>query len=69
MSRIHSMDRFAPPTERDEDTPVTSCYECGQELYEGDSVLWFDGVKFCSEGCLFEYLGVETETLYKDDSL
>lgn len=64
MDRLHSMARF------DESIPdqkwVCSCAYCGNDLYEGEEVVEFDGDIYCDTDCLlyslsyeFIYLGEE----------
>jgi len=43
--------------------PVSSCTQCGTELYEGEDVLEFDNEHFCEKDCLLEFIGVREVTL------
>ena len=56
MSRLETMSRFEEPKEM---KPVAHCSYCDGELYEGDSVLEYDGFKYCTEDCLCEDWGVK----------
>lgn len=41
------------------DRVVAECLECEEDMYEGDSVIYYDGMYFCSIECLYNWLGVE----------
>lgn len=47
------------------------CSQCDELIHEGEEYLEYDGMVFCSEECLSEYLlsqcDYETKTLGEDD--
>lgn len=43
----------------DPDRVVTECAYCDEDMYEGDTVIEFDGMYFCCIACLHEWLGIQ----------
>lgn len=56
MSRLDTMARFAEP----EDEVVGGyCDCCNEELYQGQTVVKFDGELFCNRDCFMSYMDVK----------
>lgn len=63
MSRLDTMSRFAEP---DEPVKVTTCDNCYEALYEGDTALKYDGNYYCDNECFFDDMPVQIITLWEE---
>lgn len=47
---------------------ICECPNCGQEFYEGDEVVYFDGEIYCDNSCMAEHIGaINTEANIERD--
>jgi hypothetical protein len=57
------MDRFTQGLPDPQEAKVFDhCEECGGEIYHGQLATHMNGTLFCSDKCLFHYLGAVTIT-------